>query len=95
MAIYKEMELDNGVTVRYHRIVSINKITNVQNTIEVASYTKEQKRQEEIEAIQNVTDMNIFINTDFITTEYNENLTIEEAYEYLKNLDKFKNAEDC
>lgn len=95
MAISKEIELDNGVVVRYHRIVSINKITNIQNTIEVASYTSEEKREEEKQAIIDGQPMNVFIDTNFIVTEYNEDLTIEEAYEYLKTLDKFKNAEDC
>lgn len=95
MAINKEIELDNGITVRYHRIVSINKITNTQNTIEVASYTSEEKRKEEKQAITEGKPMNVFIDTNYIDTEYDENLTIEEAYDYLKTLDKFKNAEDC
>lgn len=47
MALYKEIDLDNGVTVRYHRVVSVNTITNVQNIIEVASYTSKEKRDEE------------------------------------------------
>ena len=29
MALQKEIILNNGVTVNYHRIVSLNKITNV------------------------------------------------------------------
>ena len=95
MAINKEIELDNGVTVRYHRIVSINKITNVQNTIEVASYTSAEKREEEKRAIAEEQPMNIFIDTNYIAAEYDENLTIEDAYDYLKTLDKFKDAEDC
>lgn len=95
MAISKEIELSNGVTVRYHRIVSINKITNVQNTIEVASYTSAEKRQEEKQAIQKGEQMNVFIYTDYIVSEYDKNFTIEEAYDYLKTLPKFENAEDC
>lgn len=95
MAIKKEIELDNGVVVRYHRIVSINKITNVQNTIEVASYTNDLKREEEKQAIEEGQPMNVFIDTNFIVAEYDENLTIEDAYDYLKTLDKFKNSQDC
>lgn len=38
--------------------------------------------------------MNIFIDTNYITKDYNENETIEECYEFLKTLEKFKNAED-
>ena len=39
--------------------------------------------------------MNTFINTEYIEKEYNENDTIENLYEYLKTLDKFKDAEDA
>ena len=45
MGLKKEITLDNGVSVNYHRIVSINNITNVSTIIEVASYTSEEKRQ--------------------------------------------------
>lgn len=95
MALKKQIELKNGVTVNYHRIVSINKITNVSNIIEVASYTNEQKREEEKEAIENGTEMNVFINTHYINAEYNKIITIEDTYKYLKTLEKFKEAEDC
>lgn len=47
MALKKEIELDNGVIVNYHRIVSLNKITNVGNIIEIASYVSKKKRDEE------------------------------------------------
>lgn len=95
MALKKKIELDNGVIVNYHRIVSINKITNIQNIIEVASYTNEEKRNEEKEAIENALEMNVFINTQYINIEYNENSVIQEAYEYLKTLKQFEGAEDC
>ena len=39
MALKKEIELENGVMLNYHRIVSFNKITNISNVIEIASYT--------------------------------------------------------
>lgn len=94
MGLKKEIILDDGVIVNYHRIVSINNITNVCNIIEIASYTSKEKRQEEKDAIENATEMNVFINTEYINKEYTENLTIKEAYEYLKTLDKFKDAID-
>ena len=46
------------------------------------------------EVIENGTEMNVFINTEYINAEYDENITIEETYEYLKTLDKYKGAED-
>lgn len=69
MGLKKEITLDNGVSVNYHRIVSINNITNVSTIIEVASYTSEEKRQEEKTAIENATEMNVFIDTEYINKE--------------------------
>lgn len=97
MALKKKIELDNGITVNYHRIVSINKITNNSNIIEIASYTNEEKRQEEIDYYNSTEEdksMNVFIDTTYIEKEYNENETIEDTYDYLKTTEKFKDAED-
>ncbi len=38
--------------------------------------------------------INVFIETDYINIPYNESMTIEEAYEYLKTTEKYKEAED-
>ena len=98
MALIKEIELENGIITNYHRIVSINKVTNNSNIIEVASYTSEQKRQEEIDYYENPNEnksMNVFIETTFINKEYKEEETIKEIYDYLKTTDKFKDAEDA
>ena len=97
MAIKKEIELENGIIVNYHRIVSINKITNNCNIIEVASYTSEKQRNKEKEYYKSTDEdkrMNVFIEAEYIQKEYSENETIEECYEYLKKIDKFKDAED-
>ena len=94
MALKKDIILDNGVIVKYHRIVSLNKITNNSNIIEVASYTSEEKRQEEKEAIKNSKSMNVFIHTTYLDKEYDETETIEDAYTYLKAREIFKDAED-
>lgn len=94
MGLRKGITLDNGVIVNYHRIVSINNITNVSTIIEVASYTSKDKREEEKTAIENSEAMNVFIDTDYINKEYEEDFTIEQAYDYLKTLDKFKDSED-
>lgn len=94
MGLRKEITLDNGVIVNYHRIVSLNNITNVSTIIEVGSYTSEEKREEEKVAIQNAQSMDVFIDTEYINKDYTENMTIEQAYNYLKTLDKFKSSED-
>lgn len=112
MALQKEIELDNGVVVNYHRVTSLNKITNISNNIEISSYTnekqrlKEKKYQElqkksingseltEDEQIELNKGIDVFIQTEYLNVDYDENMTIEDAYEYLKTLDKYKDAID-
>ena len=97
MALKKEIELENGIVVNYHRIVSINKITNNCNIIEVASYTSEKQRDKEKEYYESTEEdkqINVFIETKCIQKEYAEGETIEECYKYLKTLDEFKYSED-
>ena len=100
MALQKAIELDNGIITNYHRIVSINKITNVSNIIEVASYINADKRAEEKEALAEgqrtgeAVPMNVFINTNYISKDYNETETIEDAYAYLKENEGYAEAAD-
>lgn len=101
MALLKKIELDNGVTVNYHRIVTINKVTNNTTIIEVASYISEEKRREEIDSLEKgqetgkAVPMNIFIDTTYINKEYVEDETIKDLYDYLKTTEKFKAAENA
>ena len=94
MALYKEIQQPNGVVTNYHRIVSMNIVTNILNIIEVASYTSQDKRQEEIDAIQNKTSCDVFINTTFKNADYNQDMTVETAYEWLKSLPEFADSKD-
>lgn len=112
MALQKQIELENGVVLNYHRITSLNKITNISNNIEISSYTNEHQREKEYEyqqvqlkniAGEELTEeerqlldkgINVFINTTFLQLPYDENQTIEEAYEYLKETDKFSGSKD-
>lgn len=91
MALIKKIELDNGVIVNYHRIVSINKITNHSIVLEIGSYTSGEKRQEEIENQE----MNVFIDTTYMSVDYDESKEIKDFYDYLKTTDEFKDAENC
>ena len=114
MALKKEIELENGVMLNYHRIVSFNKITNISNVIEIASYTNEKQRKKEekyheikkknSKGIESLTEdemkiletgIDVFIDTDTLSIPYNEDMTIEKAYEYLKTTEKYENAENC
>lgn len=95
MALNKEIVLENGITVNYHRVVSVNNITNHVSVIEIASYTSEAKRKEEQTALANNQSMNVFISTEYLNKEYTPTLNVDTAYAYLKTLDKFSGAEDC
>lgn len=94
MALIKEITLDNGITVNYHRVVSVNNITNHASIIEIASYTSKEKRQEEKTALANHLPMNIFIHSDYMAIEYNPTLNVNSAYNYLKTLEKFSGYTD-
>ena len=94
MALLKEIEQPNGIKTTYHRIISLDIITNHLNLIKVASYTSPEKRQEEINAIQNKTEYNIYTDMLYKITDYNQNMTISMAYDYLKTLPEFKDSED-
>lgn len=94
MAILKEIVLPSGITVNYHRVVSVNNITNHASIIEVASYTNKSKREEEKSALDNHESMNIFIETEHISVPYDEDLNVVTAYEYLKTTEKYGNGSD-
>lgn len=94
MALSKEIELPSGVAVRYHRVVSLNCITNVANLVEVASYTSAAKRAEERAALESGDPMDVFIETSVFESPYDQSMTIESAYAYLKALPEFDGASD-
>ena len=95
MALIKEIELDSGVPVRYHRVVSVNTITNVRDLLEIASYTSQAKREAEKSALAAGEGMDVFISTRYVSAPYGTCPTITRAYEWLKeNVADFEGAED-
>lgn len=94
MGLLKAIELPNGITVNYHRVVSVNNITNQTSIIEVASYTSKAKREEEKEKIEKGEPMDIYIYSMYIQKEYDKELNVDTAYVYLKTLPEFAGAED-
>ena len=94
MALIKEIELENGVKVNYHRIVSVNNVTNHASIIEIASYTSKEKREQEKEAFERKEFIDVFKETKFIEKEYEEDLNVVSAYEYLKTLPEFSGCTD-
>lgn len=94
MALIKEIELNNGVKVNYHRIVSVNNVTNHASIIEIASYTSKEKREQEKEAFEKGEFVDVFKETQFIEKEYEEDLNVVSAYAYLKTLPEFSGCTD-
>lgn len=94
MALKKRIELNNGVVVEYHRITSLRIFTNIQNTAVVASYVSQNKREEERDAIKNFEPMNVYIDTKYYNFPYNQKMSIEDAYNALKQLPEFEGATD-
>lgn len=110
MALQKEIELENGIILNYHRITSLNKITNISNNIEVNSYISESQREKEkryqqlqkkLASGEELTQeeqeelnkgINVLVEADYINIPYNEEMTIQDAYEYLKTTEKYKNG---
>lgn len=94
MALSKRIALPNGITVNYHRIVGVNTITNVQNIIEVASYTSKAKRAAEQVALAAGEPMDVFIHTSIISAPYDQTMDIDAAYAYVKALPDYDGATD-
>lgn len=96
MALKKDKVLKNGIVLTYHRVVSVNSITNMNSTIEVGSYLNKDEREKEREwyASSPKERLNVYISTTYYPTAYDKNLNVDSAYEYLKTLEDFADAED-
>lgn len=89
MALYKEIRQEDGVRTNYHRILFLQQTVNKQNSIAVLSYTDEEARQFEQDGEYRPYRKSVTYEVD-----YDDTMTVEKAYEYLKTLDIFTGAED-
>ena len=90
MALYKEIRQDDGVTTNYHRILYVTKVVNRQNSIAVLSYVDNVARDDEKESILTQP----YSKSVTYETAYDDEMTVEKAYEWLKTLPVFEGAED-
>ena len=90
MALYKEIRQDDGVTTNYHRILFLQTTVNRQNSIAVLSYVDDVARTSEKESII----AQPYVKSITYETAYDESMTIESAYEYLKTRPEFEGATD-
>lgn len=101
MAIKKQIAADNGIITEYHRIALLSIDTNNQNTILLQSYLSENGRQVEKDyASGSYNDLEIgamkfpYVSSRYINTGYDPEMSIVNAYNYLKTLPEFEGAED-
>ena len=82
MALEKDVKQSNGIVLNYHRIGSINKITNMVNQFEINSYINKEEREKE-KRYQELQKRNA----------NNEKLSEEEAKELEEGIDVMVRAE--
>lgn len=94
MALSKSVSMGGGVTARYHRVESVQIVTNVADYIVVTSYTSKSKREEEKEACEGDCVMDVWQSTQAYVAPYGA-MTVAGAYEWLKaNVAAFEGASD-
>lgn len=91
MALLKSITQHDGVVTDYHRILYLQTTVNRQNSIAVLSYVSSDLRDREKE---NNND-HPYMQSAVYETDYNPDMTIEEAYKFLKTLSEFKDAKDA
>ena len=88
MALVKPIRQKNGITTNYHRILSVTAYTNSHNAITVLSYTDQEARQSE--AVEQPYKVAVTYQA-----AYDDTMTVENAYNYIKALAQFENATDA
>lgn len=101
MAIKKTIIERNGVNTEYHRIAMIKIDTNQQNTILVHSYLSSDGRQIEKDYAAGLySDMDSgsvhfpYVEGKYLNCNYDGEMTISKAYEWLKEQPGYEGAED-
>ena len=91
MAIMKAITQEDGVTTNYHRILYVQNMPNSHTSIAVLSLVSDEVREE-----QKAGDIeHPYTYSVTYETEEHDDLTVSEAYDYLKTLPAFEGAEDC
>lgn len=101
MAIKKPVTEPNGVVTEYHRIALLSIDVNNQIRMLVHSYLGADGRQIEKDykaGLYNDVEagmMNFpYVMASYISVDYDEDMTVKKAYDYLKTLPQFAGAED-
>lgn len=88
MALLKPITQNDGVVTNYHRILLMSSVINSHTSIAVLSYINEDGRKREN------TETKPYKTSVTYEIDYVENMTIEDAYAFLKTLPEFEGATD-
>lgn len=97
MALLKTIKKPNGVELSYHRIAMVKIDTNQQITLLVHSYINEEGRNYEKDYSAGKIEGEPtfpYVDAEYISLDYDENMNIKNAYEWLKTQPDFEGAED-
>lgn len=95
MALSKPIKQENGIILNYHRISDIRNVVNDKTYIDVISYVDKDEREKEQNQPKYSPNKPIIYKANKVyNVDYNDTLTIEQAYEYLKTLPEFEGAEN-
>ena len=97
MALFKKIKKPNGVELSYHRIAMVKIDTNQQITILVHSYIDENGRNYEKSYANGKIEGEPtfpYVDAEYLSFDYDENMNIKNAYNWLKNKPEFDGAED-
>lgn len=101
MAIKVQVTADNGVITEYHRIALLSIDVNQQNTILVHSYLSADGRQIEKDyaaGLYHDLDEGMmkfpYVDARYIHADYDPDMSVTAAYNFIKTLPMFAGAED-
>ena len=95
MALSKPIKQSNGIVLNYHRIADIRNVVNDKTYLDIISYVdKEEREKEQNQPKYSPNKEIIYKVSKMYDLPYNDSLTIEQAYEYLKTLEDFEGSED-
>lgn len=97
MALKIVVTKPNGLALEYHRIGMVKIDTNEQITILLHSYLNEEGRNyEKAYARGEIEGEPVFpfVDSQYISFDYDEQMNIKNAYDWLKQQPDFKDAED-
>ena len=95
MALSKAIKQSNGIVLTYHRIADIKNVVNDKTYLKLISYVdKEEREKEQNQPKYSPNKQDVYTVSKLYNLPYNDTLTIEDAYEYLKTLEEFEGSED-